>query len=96
MTNTQIIDEVRDTLLQAGKIAEDELLHTFQMWKHLGYAVKKGEKAKACTRLWKLKRTASQSEIEDAESEEIDTSGRFFLAKSYLFSSSQVQPNSHH
>lgn len=91
MKNEQIIETVRADLIEAGRIAQDEMLHTFQFWKQSGYSVKKGEKAICQTRLWKYTNRATASELEDAQENDIDTTGRFFLAKSYLFSSRQVQ-----
>lgn len=57
-------------------------LHTFQMWKHMGYKVKKGEHARITTQLWKYQ----TKENEKGEKEE-----RCFLCKSHLFTNEQVE-----
>ena len=38
------------------QILEPEELHTFIGWKSLGYSIKKGEKTKVVTYLWKMKK----------------------------------------
>ena len=86
MTNAEIISVER----AMHNITED--LHTFAMWKKLGYMVKKGEHAVVETRLWKM-RTKKTKEKEEALDEEMVESEnkKFFLAKAFLFSESQVE-----
>ena len=83
MTNAEII------LMEQAVHNITEDLHTFAMWKKLGYIVKKGEHALVETRLWKLKtkKTKVEEDEEIAESE----NHRFFLAKAFLFGESQVE-----
>ena len=84
MTNSEII-AMEQTI---HNINED--LHTFAMWKKLGYVVKKGEHALVETRLWKLKTKKTKIMEEDEEITESDDK-RFFLAKAFLFGESQVE-----
>ena len=89
MTNTQIIegvarsiygDEVVDNMISSGM---EIPLHTVQGWNSRGsYRVKKGEHGIE-TRLWK-KKTAKDTDDEG-------TDQGFYLAKSYLFTSMQVE-----
>lgn len=82
MTNEEI---VANTKKQLG-MGEFELLHTFQKWKELGFKVKKGEHAIACTKLWKPK----QKKYKDDDGEE-KVENNFFLTKAYLFKLNQVE-----
>lgn len=49
MTNREIIDSEK---VKIG-IPLDEELHTYAIWKSLGYQVQKGQKAIVSTKLWK-------------------------------------------
>ena len=82
MTNEEI---VANTKKQLG-MGEFEPLHTFQKWKELGFKVKKGEHAIACTKLWKPK----QKKYKDDDGEE-KVENNFFLTKAYLFKLDQVE-----
>ena len=65
---------------------EAEPIHTFQMWKSLGFSVKKGEKAVAKFTIWKYtvkKKTESE--------EEAQQKGHCFMKDSCFFSLSQVE-----
>lgn len=63
---------------------ETEEIHTYQMWKELGYQVQKGQKAVAQFTIWK--HTAKVNE-ETGEQE----NAHMFMKKSSFFSRSQVQ-----
>lgn len=85
MTNLEII--IAEGLL--NHTAEE--LHTFSRWKAMGYAVKKGEHGIE-TRLWKKsKKKADAPEDADEETKKKYNDG-FYLAKSFLFKRSQVEP----
>lgn len=90
MTNAEII---YSEAVMNGLWTEEEMvalvneygalpLHTFQMWKHMGYKVKKGEHARITTQLWKYQ----TKENEKGEKEE-----KCFLCKSHLFTNEQVE-----
>lgn len=64
------------------KVAEPEPLHTFQAWKEMGYAVKKGEHAVAAFPIWK--HTVKQKDGADPEV-------KMFLKLSHFFRMSQVE-----
>ena len=88
MTNTEII--ARESIVNGIYTREqveslmskfiDLGLHTYQEWKRLGYQVKRGEKAKFATKLWRFKGK------EDEEDE-----AYYYLVKSYIFSLDQVE-----
>lgn len=61
-------------------------IHTFQAWKSKGYIVKKGEKAKIATRLWKFKKGTVEND--DGKEEEREN---YYLCKAYLFTEEQVE-----
>ena len=63
-----------------------EPLHTFQKWKSLGYAVKKGEKAKAQFPIWKH----TSRKVEDENGEEKEKSNMFMKLASF-FTFAQVE-----
>ena len=94
MTNKEIIigEAILNNVFTEEQICEymqtfGELpLHTFAAWKARGYAVKKGEKAKIATRLWKYKKGVKQNENgEDEENENC------YLCKAFLFTAEQVE-----
>lgn len=90
ITNKEII-----SLEMATRGIEEEV-HTFAMWKSLGYQVKKGEKALFQTMLWKMKKGKKQDnnneEQQDNNKEkEVKNYNNFFMAKSSLFGRSQVE-----
>jgi hypothetical protein len=72
-----------------------EEVHTFQMWKHLGFKVKKNEHGIE-TRLWKYNpKNKKQNKEELPENADEETKKKynsgFYLAKAYLFTRSQVE-----
>lgn len=81
MTNVEIIESIKK---EQG--IQEELL-TFMEWKFRGYSVKKGERAKVQTKLWKKVRTKANAE----ESEGGEINSGFVLVKSSLFGRSQVE-----
>ena len=87
ITNKEII-----SLEMATRGIEEEV-HTFAMWKSLGYQVKKGEKALFQTMLWKMKKGKKQDDNneEQQDDKEVKKYNNFFMAKSSLFGKSQVE-----
>ena len=87
ITNKEII-----SLEMATRGIEEEV-HTFAMWKSLGYQVKKGEKALFQTMLWKMKKGKKQdnNDEEQQDDKEVKKYNNFFMAKSSLFGRSQVE-----
>lgn len=71
------------------KIPEAEPIHTFAMWKSLGYKVKKGEHAVAKLTIWKYSRNRNEEETNE---EEQVASGHCFRKLAFFFSASQVEP----
>ena len=87
ITNKEII-----SLEMATRGIEEEV-HTFAMWKSLGYQVKRGEKALFQTMLWKMKKGKKQDNDneEQQDDKEVKKYNNFFMAKSSLFGRSQVE-----
>ena len=87
ITNKEII-----SLEMATRGIEEEV-HTFAMWKSLGYQVKRGEKALFQTMLWKMKKGKKQDDNneEQQDDKEVKEHNNFFMAKSSLFGRSQVE-----
>lgn len=62
-------------------------IHTFAIWKSMGYVVKKGEHAKIVTKLWKM---TNKKEV-DEDTDEVKNKQHMYLVKSYLFTKDQVE-----
>ena len=98
MTNAQIIEEAQEMLLADGILTanddgEIQPIHTYQVWKKLGYQVKKGETAIAKFQIWKCVNNKKQAEEEAENKEEIEQKGRkfFFKKMSAFFTDAQVE-----
>lgn len=61
---------------------EPEPIHTFQVWKELGYSVKKGEHAIAKFTIWKY----------TADKEDDSEDGHCFMKTAHFFKREQVEP----
>lgn len=82
MTNAEIISAERFCLIKEGKITVDETIHTFIVWKQLGYNIKKGEHAIAKFPIWKhVTKTTKDGEEKS----------HMFMKMSCFFSTSQVE-----
>lgn len=79
-------DEVDKMLEEEGEIG----LHTADYWRRKGFLVKKGEHGYE-TRLWKKRKRKDKKDeaADDTDNDEV-INRDFFLAKSFLFTSSQV------
>lgn len=62
-----------------------EPIHTFAMWKSMGYRVKKGEHAIAKFPIWKMGKSKKKADDEEEQK------GRMFLKTSHFFKASQVE-----
>lgn len=100
MCNEEILFRERVQLAKDGKLGttgrevihpdgfkceEPEQIHTYSVWKQLGYSVKKGEKAITKIPIWK--RTVKKKEV-DGKEEEIEN---MFMKTSSFFKFSQVE-----
>ena len=81
MTNAEIIAKA----CHAAGIGEE--VHTFAVWKKLGYSVRKGQKSTMTCAIWKHK---TRTRIN--ESGEDETVGRMFMTTAHFFGRSQVEP----
>ena len=94
MTNFQIIsneainnniytkEEIESQIINYGQL----LIKTFAEWQKVGYAVKRGEKAKIKCLIWRHKNM--NKEEEDKEPNESDG---YYKTTAYLFTFEQVQ-----
>lgn len=87
MTDEQIVEFIKEHAFLP--------LNTYAEWKRLGYVVKRGEHATITSKLWrftdrKSKKAESQKTAMD-KAEDEQESGRYYLAKAFLFTSEQVQ-----
>lgn len=99
MTNQTIITAAA---IQAGIFTEEEAdafismgrrlpLHTFAEWKRMGYAVKKGEKARLKVDIWKKSnKTVAKATMPDGTEENVE-SDRFYKKLSHFFTFDQVE-----
>lgn len=67
-------------------VEEPEAIHTYAMWKQLGYQVKKGEKAKASFTIWKCVAGKKADEESDQEPD-----NKMFMKKAHFFTIDQVE-----
>lgn len=67
-------------------VEEPEPIHTFAVWKQLGYSVKKGEKAKASFMIWKYVQGKKKEETEE------EPEDKMFMKKAHFFTFEQVEP----
>ena len=65
---------------------QDLGLHTYGEWRKAGYQVRKGEKARIKTYLWK--KTSKKTVNKETGKEEKES--KFYLCKTYLFTREQV------
>lgn len=73
-------------------VKETEEIHTYQIWKQLGYQVQKGQKAITKLTIWK--HTGSKTETittEDGRAVEGFDKGHMFMKTAAFFSRSQVE-----
>ena len=95
MTNMEIIaNSAVETGLYTKEQVEEIIgngfclpLHTFAEWKRMGYAVKKGEKAKMTCRIWKY----SDKEVEQKEENQEEANSHYYLTKAFFFTNEQVE-----
>lgn len=70
------------------EMPEPEPIHTFAMWKKLGYHVKRGESAIVKLQIWKY---AAAKKTDDTA--EVEENARMFMKTAFFFSLSQVEKN---
>ena len=86
ITNKQIVFSAWCELVAEGIISEDETIHTYEYWRSIGYAVKRGSKAVISLMIWKY----SEKKTANDDGTETDNA-KMFMKKAYFFSSSQVE-----
>lgn len=83
VTNREIIET--EKMLRGIK----EEIHTFERWKAMGYAVKKGEKSDIKFAIWKY---GGKKEVDEDTGEKKVKNPHCFLKTSAFFRQSQVEP----
>lgn len=74
------------------EIEMPEEIHTFQVWKSMGYMVKKGEHSIARFPIWQLSKKADRKkDEEDGEDDKKDENGRFYMQIAHFFAKKQVE-----
>ena len=66
-------------------VEEPETIHTYQVWKELGYQVKKGEKAKASFTIWKYVKGKKKEESDE------EPEAKMFMTKASFFTIDQTE-----
>ena len=66
-------------------VEEPEAIHTYAVWKSLGYQVKKGEKAKASFTIWKCVKGKKEEESDE------EPENKMFMTKAHFFTIDQVE-----
>lgn len=98
MTNIQIIanDAIANNLYTEEQV--EELfstmgclpLFTFAEWKKKGYFVKKGQKAKMVSYIWKMKSEKTTAQDKNGNDVEVNETN-FYKVKAFLFDETQVE-----
>lgn len=84
MLEAVIID--KDGNEEKKMVEEPEAIHTYQVWKELGFQVKKGQKAKASFSIWKYVKGKKQEESDE------EPEAKMFLTKAHFFTIDQTEP----
>lgn len=72
-------------------LEEPEAIHTFQEWKRLGYAVRRGQKAVAFIQIWKYKEPKKADDTTGTVAMTIEERS-FFMKNAAFFTAEQVEP----
>lgn len=86
MTNAELVARETEVLVMQGKITEEEDIHTYAVWKEMGYQVKKGEHAVTKLLIWKPKKRKK------AEGDEPEGRTGMSRTNAAFFSTAQVEP----
>ena len=96
MTNEQIIEAVArevygdDEIDDIHRNGEEIPLHTIKGWEKRAYRVKQGEHGIE-TRLWKIRKQDKKKTEDDKNQNAIIPTKNFYLTKTYLFTTKQVE-----
>lgn len=99
MCNEEIIYRAKQALAEQGIIGHgpqygiDQLepIHTFQVWKDMGFSVKRGQHAVAKFSIWKYTGERRRTDSEGNEVVVADPDGHCFLKESHFFALRQVE-----
>ena len=70
------------------EIEVPEEIHTFNVWKSLGYAVRKGEHSVARFPIWQKSKGKPEGETEEEEKKNKD---RYYMKTAFFFTRKQVE-----
>ena len=70
-------------------VPEPEPIHTYAIWKELGYQVSKGQKAIATIQIWKHTEPATRKDKNSGE--EMEVGEKMFMKTAYFFKRDQVE-----
>lgn len=83
---------IKGKTFDGKEIELPEALHTYAVWKSLGYQVKKGSKAVAQFPIWKYVRGKQQAEArDDVDGEEVENKGYCRMVNASFFTREQVE-----
>lgn len=86
-TGRKIVVEMADGTEK--EFMEPEPIHTYQVWKSMGFQVKKGEKNIAAITIWKAGKSKKQEAEGEAEAKDAET--RMFMKTAHFFKLSQCE-----
>ena len=87
-TNQKVV--VEDENGEKRELFLPEQIHTFAVWKSLGRAVKRGEKAKASFPIWKMCKGKKQAR-ESENGEESKENEHMYMCKAFWFTIDQTE-----
>lgn len=106
MTNAEIVLQESFRLMQEGVLKGSgvyasgielpEVIHTYHVWRQLGYTVRKGEHAIAKFPIWKHIDFKEDEDSDDGDEPALDfkisKKGRMYLKNASWFTKAQVEP----
>ena len=83
--------EIEDANGNKKTIMEPEPIHTYAVWKSLGYQVKRGEKNIASINIWKAGKGKQSAEADEGDQDGETSRLRMFRKTAYFFKQSQCE-----
>jgi hypothetical protein len=74
------------------EIEVPEEIHTFQVWKKLGYIVKKGEHSIARFPIWQMTSNKKNRDKNDKNDQKDLREGHYYMKVAFFFTKNQVEP----
>lgn len=73
------------------EVMEPEVIHTYAVWKSLGYQVKRGEKNIAAITIWKAGKGKQTEQAEEGDQDGENSRIKMFLKTAFFFKASQCE-----